>query len=361
MNEIQDIRLDKEFKNISFSNYKKSEVKSELIKHLLNENIEESCYWCAELICAGHFKEIWDLLILFFNKHIHLGNIKLPIYLELRYNNFKDILINGYIDNELRLRNNCKIRTLFAEVICFLCLSKKKSSINNNIKLTDTDFNLVSLQKKLKAPTTNYLNKIFRENDPKELTISINELSYHLSKDSNNTIMACYWINWIIEYDSKCNKQKKTIHCERREKIPVESKFQTNCIWMIWDIFYQYSKSKDQLITKIINSSLTLYCLKYNITTNKKRKELLYFIVMLINEKFDKNVELIQDKKKVNVIVNKIETIYKQIKKNEISPNMDYLFNGIEKNNLEKTISKLETMNNNDIFLPRVANKIEES
>ena len=48
----------------------------------------------------------------------------------MRINDFKNILNNGYTDNLLKMRNNDKIRKLFAEVICIICQSKK------NIHLT---------------------------------------------------------------------------------------------------------------------------------------------------------------------------------------------------------------------------------
>ena len=61
-------------------------------------------------------------------------------------------------------------------------------------------------------------------------------------------------------------------------------------------------------------------------------------------EKINLNIDVIQNKKIVENICSKINIIYKQIKQNEIVPESNYLFNGLEKSNLDKSISKLDMM-----------------
>ena len=124
--EINDIRQMNEFKTKSFSKYSRCKVRKELLKSLYNSNIEPACNWSVELICAGHYCDIWEIILLFTSRYIQLGNPKLPLYIEKRFQNFRNIISNGYIGNELAMRNNNKIRKLFAEIICVLCTSRKK-------------------------------------------------------------------------------------------------------------------------------------------------------------------------------------------------------------------------------------------
>ena len=99
---------------------------------LTQGKVEDACYWAAELICAGHYIDLWELIITFVSRNVHLGYPKLPLYISLRMNTFKDVVSNGYAGNELALRNNTKIRRIFAEIIAILCHSRKKHTFESS-------------------------------------------------------------------------------------------------------------------------------------------------------------------------------------------------------------------------------------
>jgi hypothetical protein len=353
--QINDIRSISDFKGESFSKYKKTDVRKELLNCMLDGKIEPACNWGAELICAGQFLDLWDIILTFLGKHVHLANPKLAIYLEMRYEKFKQIISSGYVDDILRLRNNPQIRALFAEIICILCNTNKKHSFQG-IKINkEEEYDITYMSNKLKAPSMSYAQSVYKKDDPKELFISINEFAYHISPESNNSLQACFWLEWIMEFQKICANKKEKCLCERRSNIPVDDKFQMDPIWIIWEIILQQSIEKDSIKSKILNSILKLYCLKYTPGVKKRRRYLIYYAISIITEKYDTKIDITKDKELVETVVKKINAIYKQIKKNEVGPKVDYLMTDVRKSNLEKTIDKLQMLNKFDISMHNYA------
>jgi hypothetical protein len=365
-NHINDVRVS--FRNITFSKFQKSKARLELLKNLYDEKLENACYWSAEFICAGHYLDLWDIILYYVYKYIHNGNPKLTLYLNMRYNNFISILQNGYAKDMLAMRNNEKIRKLFCEIICVLCYSSKKNVISD-VKLDkNNSFDLTCMSEKFKAPNVTYIEEILKEDDPKELIIPINELIFNLI--NKNIINVYYWYEWIIEYENICKKKKKKCVCENRSFAPSGNTH--DIIWIIWDILFYYSdpnildkkyniiddaintnanantntntNANANLKHKIIKNLFELFIIKYNNTVKKKRKYIIYYAFALLIENTNFTINIINKQEEAEAIVLKINTIYKEIKKNEESPKTEYLFNNLNKSNLEKTMEKIELL-----------------
>jgi hypothetical protein len=354
--EINDIRDGGDFKGISFSKFKKTDVKKELLNSLINSKIEPACYWSAELICAGHYGDLWETILYFYAKHIHLGNPKIAAYLELRINHFKEVVNNGYSDNELRMRNNEKIRRLFCEIMCILCDAKRKHSFDT-VKIKKEDFDIMQMRDKFKASSNKYAQNIFLDEDPKEIFPAINEIAYNVSEECKNNMNACYWLEWIMEFETICKNKKEKIGCERRVFARVDTKLQKDIIWIVWDLFLCEASKRSKFIKKTMDALLTLFTLKYASGCQKKRRNILYFAISLLCENIVNNEEIMRPSQQevLSNILKKIDLVYKQIKKNEKAPGTEYLFKDVKAFNLEKTIEKLETMNSfGESFIPRI-------
>lgn len=353
--EINDVRTSPEFKGISFSKFKKTDVRKQLSENMLKGKIEPACYWSAELICAGHYIDVWETILHYIGKHIHLGNPKIVLYLQMRYDIFKNIMTQGHYIDELQLRNNIQLRKLFAEIISTVTLSNKKNSFEP-IKINrEEEFDMTQMTERLKAPSVKYIEPIFKKEDPKELFIAVNEFAYNICNERKNMLSACYWIEWVVEFDAICKKRKEFCYCERRQFINVEKKYSRDIIWILWDaLLYYNSLLNNTYINKLMDALLTLFSIKYTTASCKKRRYLLYFAVAILTENVPTGIELTTNKGVIQNVVEKINQVYKQIKKNEESPNTEYLFANLEKqNNFEKSIKKMELLNNMDIINPK--------
>jgi hypothetical protein len=240
--------------------------------------------------------------------------------------------------------------------MCVLCDAKRRHSFDN-VKIKTEDLNMISVKDKFKAPSTEYGEEVFTVEDPKELFPFVNELAYSVTISGNNQMHACYWIEWIIEYENRCKALKEKIFCERRNFANVDSKCQKDIVWIIWDVFLKEAEKRSKLISKLMNSLLNLFCLKYTTGCHKKRKNLMYLAISVLCETFTPEKEIIRHSQLelVNRIKQNINFVYGQIKKNEESTGTEYLFLGMKSSNLESTIKKLDAMNSfGETFVPRL-------
>ena len=344
--EINDKRKPSDFKGISFSKYQKAKVKKEITNCMATGKLEPACYWSAELICAGHYGDLWECIILYITRNIHLGNPKLPIYIAKRFDDFKNVLLNGYQDDELRMRNNPKIRRIFAEIIAVLTNSRKKHTFEP-VKIQKTgEFDVTHMATKLKAPNVSYINGVFKDGDAKELFIALNEFAYHISPESSNAVSACYWLEWTLEFEALCKRKKEKCICERRTFAPVQEKYQMDTIWLIWEVVLkQCSKQNNKSLSSITEALLKIFSIKYTDGVKKRRRFVIYFAVALLTEKVDYSIDVVNNKTSIEAAIKKIDMLYRDVKKNEVAPDTSYLFNGIEKSSIDKSIEKIEAMN----------------
>jgi hypothetical protein len=110
---------------------------------------------------------------------------------------------------------------------------------------------------------------------------------------------------------------------------------------------------KNSFIEKLMQGLIEIFSIRYTTASCKKRRYLLYFAVSLLTEPVPSNIELVSKKDVIENVVNKINQIYKQIKKNEESPNTDYLFANMEKQNtFEKSLKQMELVNSIHFIKP---------
>ena len=170
------------------------------------------------------------------------------------------------------------------------------------------------------------MENIFKIGDPKGFFIAINEFCYSISRNICDIKKACYWIEWILEFDALCRRKKvktKTndeFLCIKRNHIPVDIKFQRDIVWIIWDAIIFYMKEKNDIFQKMLDNLLHLFCIHYTSSLCKKKRYLLFLATGILIDRIEINVDLIQSENKDIIlnVVNQIDDVYKEINKNRV-------------------------------------------
>ena len=125
-------------------------------------------------------------------------------------------------------------------------------------------------------------------------------------------------------------------------------RYKNDIIWIFWDAILSESKKRDKICEKIINSYLNLFCIRYSSSCKNKRKYLIYACISFLTEKIDFDIPVIDKKNILENIVNNIDIIYLEIKKNEIIDN-SYLENNKELDINTKNLKIIDNTNTKSI------------
>ena len=280
------------FKEKTFSEFKKKDIFKELFKTIENKQVESACFWITECIISGYTYEIFEKLINYSSKMIHVKNPNLPSFLSNRFNCFMNSISNIDKKQLIHIRNTLSVRNCLFDVVVTLCLSEKTNKYSKYPKLVNDDFSFDNIKKKLNATMQILPSHIIKFTDPEELRIIMNEFFFNLKNKLGGYENSCYWISWLLEWEKINKKKKLKFEIEERNIKGLDKKYSKDLIWLVWSVIFEEGNLMDDNIKNQIKSLFILF--KTNFTNGKRssRIPLVYHAVgyLTLPIKFNKSV-----------------------------------------------------------------------
>ena len=356
--QINDSRLMNDFKDSTFSGYKKSDVITTLFKNIDKNKAENSCNWITECILSGYTLHIWDKILVYAFKTIHINNSKLPQYLlnkhEILYNQYKRLNVKNK-DIVLILRNSQMIRNLFFDVITTLCSSSKSKKYDKSIKINNDDFDFNNMRTRLCATMNLLPNHIIHFNDPEELKIIINEFFFNLKNPLVGYEKCCYWVLWLIKWDDLHKKKKNPWQVDARD-VPLKGNLKCDVIWVIWECIFEEIKCRKLNSEKDINYSSNqieplykLFLHNYSVGKRSSRLPYVFLAIGLLTLKVNYNIPL---RNNIEVFIQSQGNVNKMFEAKKVHEIKSDIF--IKQDEEDKKLKK-KNKNNNDAMSAKIS------
>lgn len=298
---ITDTRDLSSFKQKTFSGYKKNDVINAVLKSIETKKVENACNWCCECIVSGYTILLWEKLINFSSKMIHINSPNIPFYL-LKKNRilFNQIERLGRSkENVLLLRNSQMVRNLLFDVVSTLTVAPKTKRYDKLPKLDEKeDFQFHNIQKRLCAQMNILPDCIMHFNDPDELRIIINEFFTLLKNEQFGYERCCYWIIWLIKWEQLHKKKKTSWTVDARNVEGINKKFCADIIWILWETIFEEMKIRnDYNISKQIQSLYGLFKFNYSSGKRNSRLPLIFNAIGYLTHKINYDIPIRTDYK----------------------------------------------------------------
>jgi len=332
---INDDRPSDSFRKKTFSGFKKNDIINAVLKSIEAKKVENACFWTTECILSGYSLTLWEKLVNFSGKIIHINNPNLPHYLyrkNLVFNNQINRLNTTSKDKYLFLRNSQMIRNLFFDIVSTLATSSKTKRYDKYPKIDDSeDFVFTNIQKRLCAGMNILPAHIIHFNDPEEIRIIINEIFALLKNKQFGYDKCCYWTLWLLRYEVVHKKKKKVWLIDEREVEGLHKKYCGNIVWVLWEtIFEEMNLRKNRNISKQIQSLYELFKCNYTIGKRTSRIPLIFNAIGYLTHTISFKIPIRNDYKLFIQVQSNVNKMFGAKKKHEIKN--DKMYDEIPKN-----------------------------
>lgn len=280
--EITDSRSVLDFQKTTFCGHVRSHVHKVLLQTIQLGHADYACYWSLELLCSGLVHSLWSSLFEAAALHINRAQPAVFLYLASVYERYAPIEGRYPLASMTEIRNNPDVRQMICQVAASLALCRKnKLPTLPTIKPTH-DFDPVTIQESLKAPSTLYGKLVLRRDDPMLIAVPINEVLYCLRQDVRDVTRTLYWMSWVYAYAREHKKQTKaTLVFANRMDEYVSSAHGAHVVWIFWEAL---RKQASPIARPYLDVLYRMYCLRWTPAVAKSRQSLLTAAVLLVCE-----------------------------------------------------------------------------
>lgn len=277
--EITDPRSIREFQTTTFSGHPRAHVVKVLLKAIELGHADYACYWTLELLCSGLVHTIWNTLFQGAALHVNRGAPNVFPYLASTFETYMPIESRYTIDDILTIRNNPDVRRIVCQVAATIALCRKNRLPGLPTIKSAHDFNPVTIQESLRAPSALYGREVLLKDDPYALQVPVNELCFCLKPQTRDLTRALYWVAWMLAFAKEAKKvTKEGLLVASRPNDYVSDVHSKNLVWLFWECAFKNAAQARPYIDTLFK----MYCLRWNPTCRKERQPLLLAAYSLI-------------------------------------------------------------------------------
>ena len=275
-------------KEKSFSGYRKTKVKTQLLKSIQEGSIDKALFWAIESSLSGSGLNLIESLCLFASTDINIVNPNLPNLLLQIYTSTNSIIVKNNNDKKnnknFLLYNNQVVRNNIAQIVSVITVSPKSKLPKFPIWKKNSSLNPRLYKNRIKRNTFHYIQDIVKISDSNEIYIPLNEIDWAINYQgdvANATIHFLFWFSWLRQLEKR-NPNKK--FCSNRDIPEVPQACLGDISWAIWQIILR-KLLEDNYGIGTKHSVGSLYKLfRINYTKSKKftRSSYIIYAVMLI-------------------------------------------------------------------------------